>query len=67
MSALAAFTREFVRITWPIAALGVFVLLFAPARAEERPAAPPLETAAIRCDARPDLVAVQTVYAADGN
>jgi hypothetical protein len=76
MSALAAFTRELVRVTWPIAALGLFALLFAPARTDERPAAPPWESASVRCDARPDLVAmggsavpnaVQTVYEAGRN
>jgi hypothetical protein len=76
MRALFAFARELVRVTWPIAALGIFALLFAPARASEQHTASEWDSAPVRCDQPSDLVAlgahslpnaVQTAYAADGN
>jgi hypothetical protein len=56
MRARSVFTRELTRVTWPIAALGAFVLLFAPARADEQHV-PSCESGPTLCKQSPDLVA----------
>jgi hypothetical protein len=58
MSAPSAFTRELFRVTCPIAALGVFALLFGPAPADEQYAGAQWEVAPVRCGEPPELIAL---------
>jgi hypothetical protein len=58
MTAPSVFFRELVRVTLPIAALGVFALLFAPVREAEPRADSTGQSAAVRCEEPLELLAL---------